>query len=102
MAPNLRQVQVAPSLHDALTLIVRGIKEALPIDACAVYLTDVENGQFVLMASDGLDAASVGQRRARFRSKTLTLLGPNAASASAQRRIGSRAGICYDSAARLL
>src|SRR5689334_14096128 len=59
----VHQVQVAPSLHDALGLIVHEIKDALSVDACAVYLTDVENDQFVLMASDGLDATSVGRRR---------------------------------------
>ncbi|TMH55658.1 MAG: GAF domain-containing protein [Betaproteobacteria bacterium] len=59
----VHEVNVAPSLHDALALIVHGVKEALPVDACAVYLTDIENDQFVLMASDGLDATSVGQLR---------------------------------------
>ena len=59
----VRQVQLAPSLDEALALIVHGVKDALPVDACAVYLTDVENEQFVLMASDGLDATSVGHRR---------------------------------------
>ena len=59
----VRQVQLAPSLHEALALIVHGVKDALPVDACAVYLTDVENEQFVLMASDGLDSTSVGHRR---------------------------------------
>src|SRR2546428_761809 len=59
----VHEVNVAPSLHDALALIVHGVKEALPVDACSVYLTDIENDQFVLMASDGLDATSVGQLR---------------------------------------
>ena len=57
----VHQVHVASSLHDALTLIVHGVKDALPVDACAVYLTDAENDQLVLMASDGLDATSMGQ-----------------------------------------
>ncbi len=59
----VHQVQVAPNLHDALCLIVHEIKDALSVDACAVYLNDVENDQFVLMASDGLAATSVGRRR---------------------------------------
>ena len=67
MPPSWRQivhqVNVAPSLHDALVLIVQGLKDALPVDACAVYLTDIEHDQFVLMASDGLNATSVGQPR---------------------------------------
>ena len=59
----VHEVNLAPSLHHALALIVHGVKDALPVDACAVYLTDIENDQFVLMASDGLDATSVGQLR---------------------------------------
>jgi phosphotransferase system, enzyme I, PtsP len=59
----VRQVHVAPSLHDALTLIVHGVKDALPVDACAVYLSDTANDQFVLMASEGLDATSAGRLR---------------------------------------
>jgi phosphotransferase system, enzyme I, PtsP len=59
----VREVNAAPNLHDALALIVHGVKDSLPVDACAVYLTDIENDQFVLMASDGLNATSVGQAR---------------------------------------
>ena len=59
----VRKVNAAPSLHDALALIVHGVKDALPVDACAVYLTDIENDQFVLTASDGLNATSLGQLR---------------------------------------
>ena len=59
----VREVNAAPSLHDALALIVRLVKDSLPIDACAVYLTDFENDQYVLMASEGLNPASVGQVR---------------------------------------
>jgi phosphotransferase system, enzyme I, PtsP len=59
----VREVNAARSLHDALALIVHGVKNALPVDACAVYLTDIENDQFALMASDGLDATSMGQLR---------------------------------------
>ena len=59
----VHEVNLAPSLHHALALIVHGVKDALPVDACAVYLTDIENDQFVLMASDGLAATSVGQLR---------------------------------------
>lgn len=59
----VHEVNVAPSLHDALARIVRGVKDALPVDACAVYLTDMANDQFVLMASNGLDATRVGEIR---------------------------------------
>src|SRR4051812_26544714 len=59
----VRQVNAAPSLHDALAIIVHRVKDALPIDACAVYLTDFATHQYVLMAAEGLNAASVGQVR---------------------------------------
>ena len=60
----VREVNAAPSLHDALELIVHRVKHALPIDACAVYLTDFANDQYVLMAAEGLSAGSGGQVRA--------------------------------------
>ncbi len=59
----VREVNAASSLHDTLALIVHRLKDALPIDACAVYLTDFENDQYVLTASEGLNAASVVQVR---------------------------------------
>src|ERR1051325_5719723 len=59
----VREVDVAPNLNEALVRIVHGVKNALPIDACVVYLTDKANEQLVLMASDGLDATRVGQLR---------------------------------------
>jgi phosphotransferase system enzyme I (PtsP) len=59
----VRQVNAAPSLHDALAIIVQRVNDALPIDACAVYLTDFATNQYVLMAAEGLNAASVGRVR---------------------------------------
>jgi len=59
----VREVNAAPNLQDALALMVRRVKDALPIDACCVYLTDARNGQYVLMASDGLNPAAIGQVR---------------------------------------
>ena len=59
----VREVNAAPSLHDALALLVHRVKESLRIGACAVYLTDFEDGQYVLMASEGLDVVSTGPVR---------------------------------------
>ena len=56
----VQEVSTAKNLDDALGIIVHRVKEALPIDACAVYLTDVENSQYALMASDGFDLAPIG------------------------------------------
>ena len=59
----VREVNAAPNLHEALALMVRRVKDSLPVDACAVYLTDLKSDQYVLMASDGLNAASIGRVR---------------------------------------
>ena len=57
----VQEVRVARNLDDALAIIVRRVKGYLSADVCSVYLTDVEHDQFLLMASDGSDHASVGQ-----------------------------------------
>jgi phosphotransferase system enzyme I (PtsP) len=59
----VQEVSAATYLDDALGIIVHRVKEALPIDACAVYLTDVESNQYVLMAADGFNPASIGEVR---------------------------------------
>jgi signal transduction protein with GAF and PtsI domain len=46
-----------------LDIIVRRVSTALSIDACANYLTDAENSQYVLMAADGFHPASIGEVR---------------------------------------
>jgi phosphotransferase system enzyme I (PtsP) len=69
----VRQVQAAPTLDGALAAIVRGIETALPVDACAVYLADSEGEQFVLTASAGLNATSVG-RQSEVRERLVSLV----------------------------
>ena len=59
----VQEVTTSTNLDDALGIIVHRVKDALPIDACAVYLTDVESNQYVLMASDGFNQASRGEVR---------------------------------------
>jgi len=59
----VQEVSTAKHLDDALDIIVHRVKAALPIDACAVYLTDVESNQYVLMAADGFNPASIGEVR---------------------------------------
>jgi signal transduction protein with GAF and PtsI domain len=35
----MHQVRVAPTLDEALAVIIQQVKKAVPVDACAVYLT---------------------------------------------------------------
>jgi phosphotransferase system enzyme I (PtsP) len=49
----MQQVRAVPTLDDALAIIIRQVKKAVPVDACAVYLTDVEQEDCVLAAAEG-------------------------------------------------
>ncbi len=71
----VQEVSTATHLAGALDIIVHRVKEALPIDACAVYLTDVESHQYVLMASDGFNRESIGDVRIDRQKGLLGLVG---------------------------
>ncbi len=59
----VQEIQAASDLDEALAIMVRRIKEALPIDACAVYLLTEESHQYILMAAAGLNPSLIGQIR---------------------------------------
>ncbi len=61
----MQQVRAAPTLDDALEVIILQVKKAVRVDACAVYLTDVEQGDCVLAAAKGLDPDLIGSVRVR-------------------------------------
>jgi phosphotransferase system enzyme I (PtsP) len=63
----IQEVNAAPDLAQALTIIVQRVKQAMAADVCSVYLTDFANQQHVLMASDGFNPEAIGTVR----------LGPN-------------------------
>lgn len=71
----LQEVSAAIHLDDVLSIVVQRVKEALSIDACAVYLTDVESQQYVLMAADGFRQASIGEVRIDRQEGLLGLVG---------------------------
>jgi len=61
----MSQVRAAPTLDDALAVVIRQVKKAARIDACAVYLTDREQDDCVLAAAEGLNADLIGSARVR-------------------------------------
>ncbi len=71
----IEEVNCAPDLTQALTLIVRRVKQAMSVDLCSVYLTDYSNHQYVLMATEGLNPESVGQVRLGFDEGLVGLVG---------------------------
>lgn len=56
----VQEVDAAPSLHDALDVMVHQVADAMQVDVCSVYLLDERNHRYVLMASHGLNAEAVG------------------------------------------
>ncbi len=56
----VQEVGGARDLEHALAIIVKRIKQAMAADVCSVYLSDYSQQRHVLMATDGLNPASVG------------------------------------------
>ncbi len=59
----VQEVTRANDLEKALQLLVSGVREAVHSDVCSVYLTDFENREHVLAATDGLRPEAVGKVR---------------------------------------
>lgn len=58
----VQEVNAARDMKSALAIIVTRVKQAMKTQVCSVYLRDPQ-GDYVLMATDGLNASSVGQVR---------------------------------------
>lgn len=59
----VQAVNDARNLEQALTIIVARVKGELDVDVCSIYLSNQENGDLVLMATDGLLPESIGTVR---------------------------------------
>ncbi|MGD8407306.1 MAG: phosphoenolpyruvate--protein phosphotransferase [Thiohalophilus sp.] len=59
----IEEVNLARNLEQALEIIVRRVKQGMEVDVCSVYLTEQDNGHYVLKATDGLNPDSVGKVR---------------------------------------
>ncbi|MYM63489.1 phosphoenolpyruvate--protein phosphotransferase [Pseudomaricurvus sp. HS19] len=56
----VQEVNAARDLQSALNIIVQRVKSVMVTEVCSAYLRDGQ-GNFVLMATDGLNQSSVGQ-----------------------------------------
>jgi len=63
---TIQEVNRAPDLPRALSIIVTRVKQAMAVDVCSAYLVDEENQQYVLMATDGYRATAIGAVRLDF------------------------------------
>ncbi|MCG8426194.1 MAG: phosphoenolpyruvate--protein phosphotransferase [Chromatiales bacterium] len=57
----VQKVNAAQDLDCALEIIVKQVKRAISADVCSVYLTDIDQRNHVLMATDGLLQEAVGK-----------------------------------------
>ena len=48
----VQEVGAASDLSEALRVLVERVKETLHADACSIFLSDEEQGEYVLMATD--------------------------------------------------
>lgn len=62
----VQEVAAAPTLEEALALVVSHVQESMQADACSIFLTDEERGEYVLMASVGLNPDVIGKVRLKF------------------------------------
>jgi phosphotransferase system enzyme I (PtsP) len=62
----VQEVNNAYNFAEALQIMVTRIRAAMTAQACSVFLIDGRREQYVLMATDGLNAARVGKLRINF------------------------------------
>lgn len=70
-----QEVNAAPNLEQALALVVRRVCEALPADACSIFISDDVHGEYVLMATQGLNPKQIGKLRLKFGQGLIGLAG---------------------------
>ncbi len=70
-----QEVKTASSLQEALQLVVARICEVLPADACSLFIADDIEGEYVLMATEGLNKKQVKKLRVKFGSGLIGLVG---------------------------
>ncbi len=59
----VQAVNDARNLEQALSIIVSRVKGELDVDVCSIYLSNLDNSDLTLMASDGLHPESIGAVR---------------------------------------
>jgi len=56
----VQKINAAPNLEQAMAALVQCVKAEMGTEVCSVYLLNAEKTRYVLMATDGLKAESVG------------------------------------------
>lgn len=70
-----QEVNAALNLEEALSLVVKRLCEKLPADACSIFICDDVYGEYVLIATQGLNTKQVGKARLKFGEGLIGLVG---------------------------
>ena len=57
----VQEVNTAPDLDAALTIIVRRVRDAMGTEVCTVFMCDPKTDRYVLRATEGLNKAEIGK-----------------------------------------
>lgn len=71
----VQEVSAAPDLTEALKLVIKHVIMTLQADSSSIFLADDVKGEYVLLATEGLNPAMVGKARVRFGEGLIGLVG---------------------------
>jgi phosphotransferase system enzyme I (PtsP) len=71
----VQEVNAAPNLREALDIATRRIKDAMAAEACSIFFVDEERGEYVLMATEGLNKKLINEARLKFGEGLIGLVG---------------------------
>ncbi|MBA2654302.1 MAG: phosphoenolpyruvate--protein phosphotransferase [Gammaproteobacteria bacterium] len=71
----VQEVNSAQNLREALDIATKRIKDAISSEACSIFLVDEERGEYVLMATEGLNKDCINKARLKFGEGLIGLVG---------------------------
>src|SRR3990167_930367 len=71
----IQEVSSAPSFNEALEIMVKRIANALATQACTIFLLDRHRGEYVLVATQGLNPQAVNKVRVPINQGLIGLVG---------------------------
>lgn len=74
----VQEVNLANDLEQALNIIVKRVKSVIAVDVCSIFVLNEQDKEYVLMATDGLNAEAVGKVRMSDNVGLVSLVGKRA------------------------
>lgn len=71
----IQEVSAAPNLSQALRIVVQRTKKVMQTDAVSIFLTDMEQGEHILMDTEGLNKSLIHKAKLKFGEGLVGLVG---------------------------